>query len=314
MARWWELRLEVPREVADDLVRSLRGVASGLYVEEPLRFPDPRNPARAEPDPERPLQVRAYFPPGPEGDLARARAQVALELLAQVASLGVPEWRLREDEEWLEAWKAHFQPTPVGRRWLLVPAWWTEPVDDGGRRILRIDPGGAFGSGLHPTTQLCLEALEEGVGPGERWLDLGTGSGILAVAAALLGAREVVALDVDPGAVAAARENARRNGVADRVVVLEGSLGPEGAGTTRRTFDGIVANIVLPVLEELAPWMARALRPGGICLASGLLEAQGEVLQAVWREVGLEPLGTRRRGEWVLVWGRRSVDTSSPED
>jgi ribosomal protein L11 methyltransferase len=203
---------------------------------------------------------------------------------------------LRE-EDWATAWKAFYKPFRVGRRLVVRPSWepYAAAPDD---CVLELDPGMAFGTGEHPTTRLCLEALEERVRPGDRVLDWGTGSGILAIAAVKLGATWVDARDHDPVAVAAARENARRNEVADRVLVERGDL--PGAAP----YDGVVANILAGPILAAAPRLRRLTRPGGWLIASGLTDARVAAVARALQDAGFSPPLTRAAGEWrALISG-----------
>jgi ribosomal protein L11 methyltransferase len=200
------------------------------------------------------------------------------------------------DEDWGEGWKKHFAPLDVGRV-RVRPSWIETPPPPGAVEVV-LDPGMAFGTGSHPTTSLCLAALSELLArrPGATVLDVGTGSGILAIAARKLGAARVAANDDDPRAVEVARENARRNGAAVEVLgaPLEGIAG---------TFDLVVANILANTLVALAPAVAEKLAPGGIVLLSGILASQEEEVRLAYQARGLEPLPSadRRLGEWSLL-------------
>lgn len=201
---------------------------------------------------------------------------------------------------WEDAWKAFFAPIPIGERLLLLPPWLAHPGD--GRVSVIIDPGPAFGTGQHPTTRLCLEALERWLRPGMRVLDLGTGSGVLAIAAARLGAGWVLALDTDPAAVKAARENTARNGVAATVSLREGSL---EAATVLAPFDLLLANISSQVLIGLAAALARRARPGGLLIASGFLEESLPTVPSALEGAGWRQEEVLAEGEWRAVVARR---------
>lgn len=214
----------------------------------------------------------------------------------------------------LDAWRSHARAVLVGDRLVVRPPWVAPrgdagpgdaPVDDtsprGGAPVeVVIDPGRAFGHGAHPSTRLVLAALDGLVTGGERVLDVGCGSGILAIAAVALGAGRAVAVDVDPAALAAARDNAVRNGVADRVRVV----GPAG-GLARATgrFDLVLANMLLPDLVAVAPDVAGRLAPGGAVAVSGVLAGQRRDLVAAYHAVGLAPVpgGDRVEDGWLGI-------------
>jgi len=202
------------------------------------------------------------------------------------------------EADWAEAWKQHLRVLHIGRRIVVRPSWLTYTPDEG-EVVVVLDPGMAFGTGLHPTTQMCLMALEEHLRPGMRLLDLGTGSGILAIAGAKLGAGSVLALDTDPQAVAVAAENVRHNGVADRVRVAEGSL-----AQVDDRFDLVVVNILaVVIIEMLEQGLARRVAPGGRLILAGLIADQEPDVAEALRRAGLEPVERRQIDDWVGLVG-----------
>ena len=237
--------------------------------------------------------VKAYLVDDADAFAKVADARDALGHL-QAFGLGpIGELAVREveDENWLEAWKATITPIQVGR-FLVRPTWSDASV--AGTITIALDPGMAFGTGLHPTTQQCLEAVSYLDLDGLRVLDVGTGSGILAIAAAKRGAREVVGVDIDPLAVRAARENARANEVT--VAVHEGS-GADVDGT----FEVVLANLVGSVLVEAAPHLRARLAPAGSLVAAGITtQAEPEVLSAFVAE-GLGVVDRDARADWVRL-------------
>ncbi len=200
------------------------------------------------------------------------------------------------DEDWGEGWKKEFRPLDVGRV-RVRPSWISEAPPAGAVEVV-LDPGMAFGTGSHPTTSLCLAALSDllAARPGASVLDVGTGSGILAIAAKKLGAGRVAGNDDDPKAVEVARENAAANGVG-----VELGLAP--AGDIAGTFDLVLANILANTLVALAPELAAKLAPGGVVLLSGILAAQEDEVRSAYAGQGLVPVagGDRRDGEWSLL-------------
>jgi ribosomal protein L11 methyltransferase len=255
----------------------------------------------------------------------RARVEHALWHFGRLRPVGSLRVQQLEEQDWADAWKQHYTIQRIGERTVVVPSW-LEYDPHPGDVVLRLDPGMAFGTGLHPTTQLCVMLLEHYLRPGCRTLDLGCGSGILAIAAAKLGAVSVLALDTDPIAVAATRENVERNGVAEFVQAAEGSLGGgvalghwlgwEQVASRKSqdmeqsdvpydlrpaTCDLIVANIIARVLAALAVDMAGALVPGGMLIASGIIaEREAEVVEA-FAAAGLTPIERRQDGDWVAL-------------
>ncbi len=205
-------------------------------------------------------------------------------------------WKLLPDCDWGEAWKADYHPLPIGQRLLVVPSW-LDPPPENQRLIIRMDPEMAFGSGTHATTRGCLELLEEisQQQPLGDLLDMGTGSGILAIWAALLGAHSVTATDLDPIATETASRNCHLNGVGDRVKVIETDAVPQGC------FQTIVANILALVLIDLAPRLTSTLAPGGSLVLSGILHDQAQSVHNAFAKQGLELLQKRKIDEWSLL-------------
>lgn len=246
------------------------------------------------------VAVRAYLPADDQLPRIRRQVEEALWHLGQILPLPTPSFRIVAETDWAEAWKQHLTVLHVGRRLVIRPSWLSYvPAPE--EVVIELDPGMAFGTGTHPTTQMCLLALEETVRPGARVLDLGTGSGILAIAAAKLGAGRVLALDTDPQAVTVARENVRRNGVADRVRVAQGSLA-QAIGR----FDVVVANILAGVLIEMAEHgLARRLTPEGQLMVAGLLLGQEEEVRNAFQKNGLVIVGRRQMEDWVALEAAR---------
>ena len=250
-------------------------------------------------DPGRPATVQGYIPRG--DDAARHRRTLRRELRA-LGLVSALRTRWRRDEEWAESWKRFFTIQRVGRRLVVCPTW----IDYSPRQdevLIRLDPGMAFGTGQHATTCLCLEALESRLSPGLEVLDVGTGSGILAITAALLGAGRVVALDTSPVAVGVARRNVAVNGVEGEVQALQGSLGAAGplADTAASRFDIILANLTTATIVDLASDLARALAPGGTLIASGIGEQWAESGRTALENAGLRILETAQREGWCAL-------------
>ena len=201
-----------------------------------------------------------------------------------------------KEEDWLEAWKAQFTPIRIGR-FLVRPSWSDARAPDDAIEIV-LDPGMAFGTGLHPTTRQVLEALSTLAVEAKSLLDVGTGSGILAIAAAKRGASPVVAVDTDPLAVEAARENADRNGVAFPV-------GSGSAADVPGRFDFVIANIVSAVLQQIAPDLVARLAPRGTLVLAGIAEPSEATTRDAFVRAGLNVLDRDQRDDWVALALRR---------
>jgi ribosomal protein L11 methyltransferase len=284
--RWFELAVEVPceaEEAAADILRRFapRGVAIETSGEA--------------------VVVKAWLP---DDSALAAQRRAVRRALASLPATVHTRW-LRE-EDWAEAWKAFFPVLHVSPQLVICPAWRSYRARRG-EAVVRLDPGMAFGTGQHPTTLMCLRALEETVRPGAAVLDLGTGSSVLALAAARFGAANVLALDNDPMAVRAARENVRLNGLEAAVRVEEGTLGA-GMGP----FDIVVANISAPAIVELAVAIVEALRPGGVLIAGGFSETRSDEVAAALASAGLSVERTLSEGEWRTVVGGRNQPVTEP--
>src|SRR4051794_17978579 len=286
---WLELSVAADVEAVEAVSEILGRFASGGTTVEPA-FELVEEGLGARLDPSRPSIVRAYVPArdAAAGERAAADAAEALGHLQafDLRTIGELTTRLVHESDWAEAWKAHFPVLRVGRRIVIRPTWLThEPRADD--VVLDLDPGMAFGTGLHPTTRLCLAEMEtvadRGALDGARVLDVGCGSGILAIAAAKLGAAHVLGLDIDPIAIEATDANAARNGLGDRIRARRGSLPSGEAG-----HDVVLANLIASILIELAPALRDELRPDGTLLASGIfVDREGDVRRA-FESAGLE--------------------------
>ena len=206
-----------------------------------------------------------------------------------------------KEEDWAFGWQKYYKPMEIGRRLLVVPEWKKDTVDCGGRVPLILDPGLAFGTGSHATTQLCLQALEKTVRPGDRVLDLGCGSGILSIAALKLGAESAQAVDIDEKCLNVAYENAALNGIGrDRYTVRVGDVLSDEAlrAELGGGYDIVVANIVADVILGLAPMVRQFLKPGGQFLCSGIIDDRAVEVADGLRRCGWAILETREESGW----------------
>lgn len=298
---WIEVTLSVDGEAAEAAAELLQRYGhQGVAVEQEGIPPDQWDDGEAQPAQR--LTVRAYFPADDRAEQARLELEQGLSYLNMMYPMPQPVYRTVKDEDWSEAWKAHYHPVRIGRRLLIRPLWAQADLQPGDVEIA-LDPGMAFGTGTHPTTQLCLEALEDRMQPGLKVLDLGTGSGILAIAAAKLGAASVLALDIDPVAVTIAQENIEQNGAAG-IITQQGSL--DSVVTSARRFDLIVVNILAKIIIAMCDQhLGDVVRPGGVALFSGIIDEQAADVEAALRKTGLEPTNRRQQGDWVLIEARR---------
>lgn len=298
---WWRLELPSQPELEESLIWKLNSL--GI----------PRVALQHRPEAPDQRQLVAWLPAADWPQREREQLQQALAPLASTFGLELPplQWQQQDDEDWSLSWKQHWQPDPVGQRLLILPAWLELPPEHADRLVIRMDPGSAFGTGSHPTTRLCLEAIEQLAGAqadglqGWRVADLGCGSGILGIAALLQGAASVAAADTDSLAVRATRDNAQVSGFADHLQVELGSVEPLAALLQGRPADLLLCNILAPVIEALCPAFHTLLSATGVGLLSGLLVEQAPRLQQVLAEQGWQAELSAQQSQWGLMTIRR---------
>lgn len=305
MSPWIEVSLRADGESAEAIAEVLsRYGHQGVSIEQAGIPPDTWD--ESEVPPPQQLTLRAYLPDDDQLEATKTKLEAALGHMRLMYPMPRPAYQALDAEDWAEAWKAHYQPLRVGQRLLIRPLW-IDVAPAPGDIEIALDPGMAFGTGTHPTTQLCLEALERLIEPAQTVLDLGTGSGILAIAAAKLGARQALALDIDPIALKATVDNARANGVADKISAECGSL--EIALGGARSFDLAVVNILARVILQLAEQrLGEIVRPGGAAIFSGIIDTQLDEVEMALRRTGLQPYARHQQGDWVLIEAKRPAD------
>jgi len=283
---WLEISVTVDSEAAEAVAEVLSDYAyRGVAIE---AGPEGWNAG--------PVVVRAYLPADDQLKANSRRVEEALWHLGQIRPISEPIFRPVAEKDWAEAWKERLQVLRVGRHILIQPSWLDcAPAPDD--IVIQLDPGMAFGTGLHPTTQMCLAALENLISPGAGVLDLGTGSGILAIAAAKLGAGRVLAVDNDPVAVETAQGNVADNGVPSVVSVQCGSLAQVSG-----CYDLVVVNILARVIVDMArEGLAAHVRPGGRLVAAGIIEDQEPEVAAALEDEGLTLVERQQADDWVCL-------------
>lgn len=214
--------------------------------------------------------------------------------------------RTTENEDWENNWRAYYKPMEIGTRLLVRPSW--EEADANGRIVLSLDPGMAFGTGSHQTTRMCLQYLEENVKTGDKLIDLGCGSGILAIAGLLLGADDALAVDIDEIAEKIVYENAALNGIGrDRLLVRIGDALTDGAfadGLCEKRYDVVVMNIVADVVIAMSSLVPKLIKPDGVFIMSGIIADRLEDVKAGIAKNGFEVLSTRAEGDWRAILAR----------
>ncbi len=300
MAGWLEISLHGVDESLRDIIADLMADVGyqGVVVEHegimPLSWGED-NPAPATH-----FTLRAYLP----ADDQLATSQKRLETALSRYPVEAPLYRDVGEDDWAEAWKRFYHPIRVGQRIYVRPVW--EGANAAGPDDVEIvlDPGMAFGTGTHATTQLCLAAIEDWMPPGVDVLDLGCGSGILSIAAAKLGAGSVYAIDVDPVAVESAAENLTRNSVREQVELATGGL-PKVLDL-QRSFDFAAVNILARIIVQMCEiGLGGVVKPGGRAIFAGLIEPQADTVEAALRQTGLTPLRRRQQDDWILIEAER---------
>lgn len=304
MPQWVEVSLQVNGEAAEAIAQELQkwchqGVSIEQVGVEAGNYDDGDVP------PAETLVVRGYFKNDADGEEKRYQIERTLSYMNMMLPMPQPKWKIIADEDWADTWKKHYKPVRLGQRIVVRPLWIDVELAENDIEIA-LDPGMAFGTGTHPTTQLCLEALERLVSPSIDVLDLGCGSGILSIAAAKLGARNIIAVDIEQAAVDATIENATQNKVGEKIKAYQGSL--ETVITSARRFDLVVVNILAKIIIAICEQkLGDTVRPGGKAIFSGVLDSQLEEVEAALRKTGLEPTARYQQGDWMLIEAKRPI-------
>ena len=279
---WQEVSISVPFEYVEPISYLFDRYGYGLSMED---------------DGPEHIKLRTYLPSDARQRFSHIEVGVNLaSILEPLGELTVTP--LDNDADWQNAWKEHFTLLRIGKRLVIKPSWIEYEAADG-EVLVELDPGLAFGTGYHPTTHTCLEVMEETVTPGIEVLDLGCGSGILTIAAIKLGAGRVVALDIDPQAVQASRQNFRRTRIKEQVQLDQGSLpnrlAPPGS------FDMVFANISARGIRERASDILPTLKPAGLLIASGIIDEQYPETEQALKAAGYGDIEVRPREDWVTL-------------
>jgi ribosomal protein L11 methyltransferase len=297
---WIEISLEVDGELAEAVAELLsRYIPLGIVIERKTAA-GPGLPAGPAGDQ---VRVYGYIPQDGQAQETRQRIEEGLWYLGRISPLPQPSYNSVKDEDWSQSWKENFQPLRVGKKLTILPSWIELSAAEVGRVPIAIDPGMAFGTGTHPSTSLALELLEDEVRQGYPVIDVGCGSGILAIAALKLGASRALGVDIDPQAAREASKNARINQVIERLELGNGSIAEIRAGAySLRRAPVVVANIVAPILlKMIQEGLGELLAEGGVLILSGLmLEQEGEVTRAA-EAAGLSVRQRRQAGDWAAL-------------
>lgn len=302
MTNWLEVSLTVNGELAEAVADVLARFAySGVMMEQGVKYTDDEDAGT----PTGPITVRVYLEMNDQIEETRKKLEESLFYLGMIQPLPPPVYKQIADQNWMEAWKQHYQPILIGQRLVILPAWMASP--DPNRVAIKIDPGMAFGTGTHPTTQLCLELMETLVrviphAPA-RVIDVGCGSGILSIAAIKLGVESALAVDIDAGSIKNARENVDTNQVGNELILEVGSVQEILDG--KFTFNKaplVVANILAPVIIRLFDvGLADLIEENGVIILSGILQEQAQSVIEAGQAKGLRLNERKQIGDWVAL-------------
>ena len=302
-AKWLRVSLSVDGELAEAVAEALeRYTSGGVVVESDVKFVNAEDLGT----PYGPVKVYGYIIIDENIQETRQKVEEALWHIHTIRQLPQPEYSEIADENWMEAWKVHYRPIPIVEKLLVMPAWIEQ--EDASRLTVKIDPSMAFGTGTHPSTQLCLELLEVYTQQGNAVIDVGCGSGILSIAALKLGASKAICVDIDAAAIKATLENSRANGVDDAVETGLGSVDEVRAKTfSVNQAPVVLANILAPVIIRLFDGgLAQLVTPGGVIILAGILDEQGASVRAAGEAHGLTFVEERHIGDWVALVMRRA--------
>ncbi len=303
--QWLELTVQAHPEAVEPVSELLsRYAPGGVAIEEPIELLDEGQAYHVLEN--QPVNVHAYLPIDGSEQEACQRVSEGLWHLHSLCTqfVGTLQTRIVKEEDWANAWKDYYYVTHIGQRLVIRPSWRAyTPQDD--EVVIELDPGMAFGTGQHPTTRLCLEQLERHMRAGMRVLDVGTGSGILALAAAKLGASSVYCIDNSPVAVESARANAAANNLSDKITVAPGTLDEERAARMEGQYDIVTVNILAHVIGDMASQLAHVLASGGLLIASGIIEAHLPEAEQPLLATGLQLIEHPMIDDWIALIMRK---------
>lgn len=311
--KWSEFAIHTTNEAVEPVSNILHEAgASGVVIEDPLELVKERenvfgeiyhlNPADY---PDEGVLIKAYLPVNSFlGETVDAIKESINNLLLFDIDLGKNVVSISEvnEEEWATAWKKYYNPVKISERFTIVPTWEDYTPVSSDELIIELDPGMAFGTGTHPTTVMCIQALERTVQPGDLVVDVGTGSGVLSIAAALLEAKQVQSLDLDDVAVQSAKQNVEINNVQDRVSVSQGNL----LDGVNEQADVVVANILAEVIMRFTDDVAKVVKPGGYFIASGIIQPKKQDVKDAIIASGFIVEETILMEDWVAIIAKRN--------
>ncbi|MED4635077.1 50S ribosomal protein L11 methyltransferase [Peribacillus frigoritolerans] len=312
--KWSEFAIQTTNEAVEPVSNILHEAgASGVVIEDPLELVKERENVFGEiyhlnPDdyPDEGVVIKAYLPVNSFlGDTIDAIKESINNLLLFDIDLGKNVVSISEvnEEEWATAWKKYYNPVKISERFTIVPTWEDYTPVSSDELIIELDPGMAFGTGTHPTTVMCIQALERTVTPGDIVVDVGTGSGVLSIAAALLDAKRIQSLDLDEVAVQSAKQNVEINNVQDKVSVSQGNL----LDGVNEQADIVVANILAEVIMRFTDDVAKVVKPGGYFIASGIIQTKKQDVKEAIIASGFTVEETILMEDWVAIIAKRNA-------
>lgn len=304
--RWLALSVQVHPEAVESVSELLRRYSSdGVVIEEPFELTEDGQDYRILYG--QPVKIHAYILIDGQEEVTRQQIEQGLWHLSSLGAHFVGELQtyVVNEEDWANAWKDYYHVTHIGHNLVICPSW-REYTPKQHEVVMTLDPGMAFGTGIHPTTRMCLEQVEQRVRSGMHILDVGTGSGILALAAAKLGAVQVDALDNSSVAVESAIANVAMNNLSDRIKVVLGVVDAEEAECMAERYDLVLANIIAQVIGSIAPYLVQVLAPQGLLVVSGIIEARRPNAEEPLLESGLKLVEEVKIDDWLaLVYAKR---------
>lgn len=310
--KWSEISVHTANEAVEPISNILHEAgASGVVIEDPFELTKERRDQYGEiyqldphDYPEEGVIVKAYLPINSFlGETVEEIKNAISNLLSFNIDIGKNEVSISEvnEEEWATAWKKYYHPVKISKRFTIVPTWEEYTPVSSDELIIELDPGMAFGTGTHPTTVMCIQALEHIVQADDHIIDVGTGSGVLSIAGAMLGAKAVTALDLDEVAVRSAKINIKLNKVQDIVEVSQGNL----LDNIHVQAEVIVANILAEVIVSFTDDVAQAVKPGGHFIASGIIQQKKQAVKDAMTASGFEIVETIQMEDWVAIIGKK---------
>jgi len=311
--KWSEISIHTTNEAVEPISNILHEAgASGVVIEDPAELTKEREDQFGEiyqlnPDdyPEEGTIIKAYFPLNSFlGETVEAIKDSINNLILYNIDIGLNEITISEvnEEDWANAWKKYYHPVKISEKFTIVPTWEDYKPYSSDELIIELDPGMAFGTGTHPTTVMSIQALERTVKKGDTVIDVGTGSGVLSIAAGMLGAGKVTALDLDEVAVKSARLNAKINKVSDIVTVAQNNLLD---GVEENSADIVVANILAEVILRFTNDAARVVKPGGFFIGSGIIQPKKELVKEALIKAGFDIEETIAMEDWIAIIAKR---------